>query len=263
MRCAGKIQAESPESPNGMTIPRAIVTRPEPDGAAFARKAAAAGLKPILSPVLEIIHRKASIDLREVGALAFTSANGIRAFAGVEIGARGLPAFAVGRQTASAARTAGFSPIEADGDVVSLGTTITAAARARDFEGVVLHICGSDRAGDLAALLRQNGVRARRAVLYDAVPLAAMAPDAIGALRATPPAEWVVFFSPRSVGAFLEQARAAGLADRLAGVRAACLSPAVAEAAVGAHFAAIETAAARSAEALLELMTGTLLAPRP
>ena len=49
-------------------------------------------------------------DLRPYRALAFTSANGVRAFAGKST-ERNLPAYAVGERTAVALRAAGFTPV--------------------------------------------------------------------------------------------------------------------------------------------------------
>lgn len=247
-----------------MTRPRVIVTRPEPDALAFARDAAAAGLAPIVSPVLEIVNRRARIDLQGVGAVAFTSANGVRAFASAAPDTRSLPVFAVGELTASAASAAGFSAIgAAEGDVASLAAKIGLAVKERAFAGAVLHISGSDRSGDLVGCLERQGISARHAVLYDAMPIRSMAGQAEEALRATPPAEWVALFSPRSAQVFLEQARAAKVVHRLAGVRAACLSPAVAEAAGAARFAAVEIAGSRSGAAVLALMTRFQAAARP
>lgn len=232
--------------------PLVIVTRPEPDASRFAEELRAAGFAPLLSPAMEVVWRDAALDLAGVGALAFTSANGVRAFRKVSC-ATTLPAFAVGEITAAEARAAGFKTvIAAAGDVASLVERI-AAARG-DVPGAVLHISGADQTGDLAALLSARGMEARRAVLYAARPLAALSTNAAAALTARPFADWVALFSPRSAEVFLEQARSAG-AD-LSHSRAACLSAAVAKIAERARWAGVDRAEDRSSAAIIRLMAG-------
>ncbi|HOP18912.1 MAG TPA: hypothetical protein PK585_02440, partial [Amphiplicatus sp.] len=65
---------------------RIIVTRPAPDAEAFAALARAAGFEPVFSAVMTIDFGKAAPSLNGVGALAFTSANGVRAFCGLSGG---------------------------------------------------------------------------------------------------------------------------------------------------------------------------------
>lgn len=232
--------------------PLVIVTRPEPDASRFADELRAAGFAPVLSPAMEIVWRGAAPDLAGVGALAFTSANGVRAFRKVS-SATTLPAFAVGEITAAEARAAGFKTVvAAAGDVADMAARIAHARR--DFSGAVLHISGADQAGDLAALLSAQGMDARRAVLYEARPFAALSEGAAAALAALPFAGWAAFFSPRSAEIFLEQARAAG-AD-LSHSRAACLSAAVAKVAGKARWAAVDIAEDSSSAALIRLMAG-------
>lgn len=229
-----------------------IVTRPEPDASAFAAELRAAGLTPILSPAMEIAPRAVRIDLAGIGALAFTSGNGVRAFAAVTP-PPDLPVFAVGEITAAAAREAGFRNVSAaEGDVASLAANIAAARRA--FSGAVLHVSGADQAGDLAGALCSEGIEASRAVLYEARPVASLSGDAARALTAEPFADWVALFSPRSVALFLQQASRNHA--HLGHTRAACLSEAVAAAASGAAWAGIEIADTRNSAAMIRLMAG-------
>ena len=140
------------------TQPRVIVTRPEEDAARFSTALAGAGFAPALSPVLAIKFRDAAepLDaaLAGAGGLAFTSANGVRAFARLT-SRRDLPAFAVGRVSAAEATEAGFSDVAAaSGDVESLAAVIADAAGR--LNGPVAHIAGSERRGDLIALPRRT-----------------------------------------------------------------------------------------------------------
>ena len=59
---------------------RVLITRAEPDASEFAAACRSRGLEPVLSPVMRIEIEKIEPDLSDVGALAFTSANGVRAF---------------------------------------------------------------------------------------------------------------------------------------------------------------------------------------
>jgi uroporphyrinogen-III synthase len=231
---------------------RIIVTRPEPDARAFADEACVAGFEPIVSPVMTIVFGAAPPALDGVGALAFTSANGARAYA-ASGAAVGLPVIAVGGLTAKEAERLGFSDLTvAGGDIESLAAAIV-GAKGR-FTGRVLHVAGTDRAGDLAGALRAAGVEAETAILYRAEAAARLADEAAAALAADPPAEAVALFSPRSARLFVDLARKAGLEERLEGVAAACLSEAVAKAAAETSWRRIIIAEARSGGSLLSTL---------
>ncbi len=239
---------------------RVIVTRPEQDGEPFAASLSALGITPILSPVIEIEFQPSTVDLSGVGALAFTSANGVRAFSQSvhkrEM-ASGLRVFAVGEATAKTALASGHYDIEtAEGDVGSLAQVIANGKSEGRFEGSVLHIAGSARAGDLAGALASHGVSSRREVLYEARALPTLSPAGQAALLDTPPAEWVSFFSPRSARLFFDQIQNAGLQKRLKAVKAACLSDAVAKSARAGSWRDVHVAANSSSEAMLALFRG-------
>jgi uroporphyrinogen-III synthase len=233
---------------------KVIVTRPSPDAEAFAAEISRLGAEPILSPVMAIRIRKAPVDLEGIGALAFTSANGVRAFC-ANSSDRDCPVFAVGEATAAAVRAAGFADVRAaSGDVESLAALIAEAKPSLS----VLHLAGSERAGDLAALLAESGVAARRAVLYDAEKIARFSPEAEEALAKNPRDAAVVLFSPRSARLFLEQAASAGLTEKLRDALALCLSAEVAAALGGSAWRRIEIAAERTGEAMAQLVVAAL-----
>lgn len=239
-----------------MTAPRVIVTRPSPDAESFSAALAEAGFTAIPSPVMEIKTLGAPADLARVGAIAFTSANGARAFAQTSP-VRDLPVFTVGQASASEAERLGFMiAARAEGDVESLARVISEAKRSGAIEGEILHIAGSERAGDLVALLGQEGINARRAVLYVAEAVTDLSEEARTALAEAAPAEWVAVFSPRSARLFIEQAARAGLTERLKEVGALCLSEAVARAAALAPFGKIVIAAERTGECMIEALCG-------
>lgn len=239
-----------------------IVTRPEIDADRVVEMIEAAGHMAIRSPLMQIVPNAAKADLGGVGALAFTSANGVRAFAG-KSGERHLPVFAVGRATAKTACQAGFGRIHvADGDVDALAALIAQTLRTKALDGRVLHLAGTERAGDLVAALRAQDIPAGRQVIYDAQPVRGLSPAALAAIdRAAPgrPAPIVALFSPRTARLFLDALEAAGRAGRAAYLSAACLSEAVADAVGADRWRDVRIAREPTAEALVD----TLSDPEP
>ncbi|MDP1912093.1 uroporphyrinogen-III synthase [Brevundimonas sp.] len=155
------------------------MTRAEPGAARTADRLIALGFEPVIAPLLAIRPiPQAAPDLTGVAALAFTSANGVAAFAALTLD-RTLPVFTVGDATAQAARTAGFARVQsASGDLDSLAALLTA----RGPEVGRLLVPGAlEPAGDLPALLRGR-VEARGLPLYEAVETGAAAPDAFDAV---------------------------------------------------------------------------------
>jgi len=147
------------------------ITRAQPGADATASRVRALGHEPLVAPLLDVQPVDGDeIDLVGVGALAFTSANGVRAFAD-RSAARDLKVYAVGAATAAAAKAVGFRQVlSADGDVEALAEGIL--GRQREIMGLVLHPGAAEPAGDLVGLLNAQGVAARGLVLYDTAPVA-------------------------------------------------------------------------------------------
>ncbi len=150
---------------------RIWITRAQPGADVTADRVRAMGHDAVVAPLLAVrVLPDVTIDLSGVVALAFTSANGVRAFADAS-GERALKVFAVGAATAQAARTAGFkSVLSADGDVDALAEGI--ASRRSELRGAVLHPGAAELAGDLTGALEKQGVEARRLILYETAPAA-------------------------------------------------------------------------------------------
>ena len=146
------------------------ITRAQPGAEATAARVRALGHAPFVAPLLAVrMVEDPQIDLEGVKALAFTSANGLRAFAQA-CADRSLQVFAVGAATAQAAREVGFRRVlSADGDVAALADGI--AARRSEIGGAVLHPGAAELAGDLAGALGRAGVEVRALTLYDTVPV--------------------------------------------------------------------------------------------
>lgn len=144
---------------------RVWVTRARPGAEATAARLAALGHEPLVDPVLQVRDLPAVLDLRPGEALAFTSANGVRAFA-VLSPARDRRAYAVGEATAEACRAAGFADVRAaGGDVQALAALILS-----DRPAAVLHAAPAQPAGDLVGDLAAAGLPARAVALYETVP---------------------------------------------------------------------------------------------
>ncbi|MCB2112312.1 MAG: uroporphyrinogen-III synthase [Parvularculaceae bacterium] len=226
-----------------------IVTRPSPDGQAFAQSICDAQAEVILSPVMAIRPRNFKPDLSGIGALAFTSVNGVRTFAAMSSD-RDFPVFAVGAATGALCEKAGFTKIAtAQGDIESLTRLIAQSKPSTP----VLHLAGSERIGDLVINLKPFGVSARLAVIYDAVEIEDLEPAAADALAQSSQNCAVVFFSPRSARLFARQSAKAGLAERLYDAVALAMSTQIADAAREACWGRIEIAEDLSVEAMAAL----------
>jgi len=197
------------------------ITRAQPGAARTAERVRALGHEAVVTPLLAVRPvAGASADLAGVGALAFTSANGVAAFAALTP-ERALPVFAVGAATAAAARAAGFQEVtSADGDVAALAVAI--AARRGALAGAVLHAAPVDPAGDLMGALAAKGVAARAAALYETCSTRLTAAE----LAALPGLDVVLLHSPKAARA-LAALLAAHPAPRLRalGLSAAVLEP--------------------------------------
>lgn len=196
------------------------ITRAEPAASETAERVAAHGHNPVVQPLLTLERLPhPQIELYDVRALAFTSANGVRTFAAVSP-ERDFRVFAVGAATAEAAKAAGFrSVLSGDGDVAALAARI--AARSLELRGgVVLNPGAVEPAGDLVGALRKAGVEARALPLYDTVPVA---PDA-AFIESLPKLDVVLLHSPKAAKVLAKLLRKHPAPQ----LRALCLSKAIA-----------------------------------
>jgi uroporphyrinogen-III synthase len=209
------------------------ITRAEPGAGETAKRLIALGHEPLVAPLL-VVRRlvEARPDLTDIGALAFTSANGVRAFADLS-DRRDLPVFAVGEATATAARQAGFADVDAGPrDVAALAAAI--AARPDAFQGAVLHAGAAEPAGDLAGPLHAAGIAVRACPLYETV--AADAPSA-AELDRMAQAQAVLLHSPKAarILASLSPEPLNLSGAHLLGLSPACLAPLADRPAAGRH----------------------------
>jgi uroporphyrinogen-III synthase len=231
-----------------------LVTRPEPDGERTAQKLRARGCDVLLGPVLRIRHlEEADLGPGPWDAVAMTSANAAHA---IERHSRRLEltrllALTVGRRTAEAARTVGFTNIaSAHGNERALAQLIgDRVVRGKK----LLYLVGEDRAGDLAIAVAPHGVRVETVVVYRAVA-AERLPDAASAALRAGEVNGVLHFSRRSAVIYLDCAKAAGVLDSALRPFHYCLSQAVAEPLVAAGASRVMVAQSPEENALLDLV---------
>jgi uroporphyrinogen-III synthase len=180
---------------------RIWVTRAEPGASRTADRLRALGHEPLVAPLLQVHPLPAAIDLGDAGALAFTSGNGVRAFAALSAD-RGLPVFVVGKATAQAARAAGFAVVVSAGsDVAALAALVTGFAG--QLAGTVLFAGAAEPAGDLIGALQAAGVKARAVAVYETRPVPAQVP---------PGAQAVLVHSPKAAAELARMPLAGDLA---------------------------------------------------
>lgn len=209
---------------------RALVTRPREEAEGLAAALAARRVVALIEPMMQVRYAvAATLDVAGVQAVLCTSANGVRALARAS-GERRLPLLAVGNATAARARTEGFASVaSAAGDVADL--VRLAVETLAPQSGRLLHVCGSEVAGDLVGALRARGFAAESKALYEARPIAALSPAAVEALRSGM-IDLALFFSPRTAGTFARLADDAGVGQSCAAIAALSIS-AAADAALG------------------------------
>ncbi len=238
---------------------QALVTRPREEAKTLAAALARFGVAALIEPLMEVCFHAAAPDLRGVQAVLCTSANGVRALARSSCERR-LPLLAVGDATAARARADGFAAVaSAGGDAADLARL--AAARLDPRHGRLLHICGSAAAGDLAGDLQARGFTVERAILYETRPVAALSPDAVGAIGAGM-IDFALFFSPRTAAIFVRLANRAGVGRCCAGIAALSISAAADTALAALPWRERRIAARPDQPALLEAF-GRLLAEAP
>lgn len=202
------------------------ITRPQADGERTAAALRARGHQVLLAPLMKV--EQVSADLAGGwGAVIVTSANAPAAIAShpARAALSKLPAYAVGRRSAEAARAAGFAEVaSADGDVRDLVRLI--AERGAGAKGPLLYLAGEDRAVDLIGELGARGIAAELRVVYRAVT-APFPPPLVTALK-TGALDAVLHFSKRSADNYLAGAGSAGIAEQALAVKHLCLSAQIA-----------------------------------
>ena len=140
------------------------VTRTAPHNRLTARRLRSAGFEPLIEPALRVIPLLQVGPIAVPDALVFTSLQGIRLhrfFPSLAC----LPVFAVGDHSARLAKLRGYRRVaSAAGDIHDLRRLI---AERLSPGSSVLHLSAAQPAGDLIAMLREDGFLARRHRVYE------------------------------------------------------------------------------------------------
>lgn len=239
----------------GDGAPLIWIPRPIEDAATIADEVRLLGYETLVEPVMTIRYHDIVPDLEGVAALVFTSANGVRAFVRLKPD-RYMPVFAVGPQCAEVASEAGFTSITvAGGDVEKLAETIVEYHKPAD--GKLLHIAASELAGDLAGSLATHGLSLDRAVLYSAETSEQMPERVAGHLRSGA-VSGVLLFSPRTAATVESLVKTAGLSEKVAQVRAICLSQAVADKLSAELWQGLFVAKDRNRQSMIDVLEHTV-----
>lgn len=209
---------------------RILLTRPVEDATRSAATLRALGHDVMISPVLAIEPLPdAKIGPGPFSALVLTSSNAARA---LMLHPRcdeliALPVFAVGGQTAEAAKLAGCRDvISADGDGIDLVELIAARYPA---DGVrLLYLAGRDISVDLASLLSTRDVDVETVTLYRAQAEQRLSEDARSAFAARR-IDAVLHYSRRTAAAFVACAQSSNVLAEINAPAHFCISERAAE----------------------------------
>ena len=142
-----------------------LLTRPEAQSLAYRDQLVSQfgnAIRVIVSPLIDIVTLDTNPDLEGVTALAFTSVNGVSAFAS-KTARRDFACFCVGDKTARTANKLGFHAVSAKGNAEDLVALVADASP----KGIVLYVHGRSVAVDAASILSQAGLNVRSVCLYD------------------------------------------------------------------------------------------------
>ncbi|MGV3651738.1 MAG: uroporphyrinogen-III synthase [Devosia sp.] len=229
-----------------------LVTRPEPEASDTAQRLAALDIEAVIAPLLRARVLATSLpDPRGFSAIAVTSAAALRALAERDAIApyRGLPLFAVGEKTARTAQAMGFSSVEMAGG--TLGHLVEKLAHA-GLGGPVFYPAARDLSGDLARSLAPYGVMVITTRVY-AMDAADALPEPVAADLGGGAIDAALFYSRRTAETFVRLATPiiGSVERRRVGVL--CLSEAIAEPLIDAHFVRVGLADSPGEQAMMRL----------
>ncbi len=240
-----------------------LVTRPHPDDETTAASLRARGFDVLCAPMLRFEPVAFHEDMNaRYSAVIVTSANALR---GIEPHLKGhrmleLPLFAVGEQTAAAARRAGFTHVvSANGDAANLRDLVLASLKAKELKkaSTLLYLAGAEIARDLASELEESGFRVVTQTTYRMIAVKSLPRETCDAFAANQ-VEAVLHYSQRSVRAFLDAARAAGVEISALAIPQCCISAAVASVVRDVGATQVVVAATPDENALFEALERAL-----
>lgn len=229
-----------------------LVTRPEPDAQSTILRLKALDIEAMAGSLMSRQTLDTSLPGADgFAAVALTSTNALRALADREAlhAYNHLPAYAVGARTAFEAEAAGFSQVTDTGgtfeDMVNVLSRV-------ELDGPVFYPAGKHLSGDMAKALAPFGVMVVTARVYEMVPVDSL-PEAVMAGLADGTICAVLLYSRRTAELFIEQMGERLDQARRSGLAMLCISEAVAEPLMGAHFNRISLADRPDEEAMMTL----------
>lgn len=208
---------------------RLLVTRPEPDAKALARRLVALGHEATIEPLIHIeFPFKEALPSTGIQALIATSRNGVRALmrnpACNALTAK--PVFAVGAATANCCGRAGFQTIyTGKGTAPELIPLISAECNAE--AGPILHLAGEVLAADIKTPLEKQGFGVLAPVIYRSIPANRLS-ESVKLDLANDRFDGVILMSPRSAQIFQGFILCEKLTGAIRQLLLFCLSEAVA-----------------------------------
>ena len=233
---------------------RVLVTRPEPGASRTAARLKSLGHEPIVLPLTGtagVPVRGANLPYCDV--VAVTSANALRFTPRALLPSlTSKPLFAVGAETAAAAREAGFDDVvEGPGDATGLATSIQSGVTGG---AAILYLCGRVRHPAFEAALGAAGLNVTTVETYDVTRIEWSDADVLENIVGAAP-DAVLLYSAIAAATYSELAGRATLAGALATPRIICLSQRIASAVSAAQHGAIRVATNPTESALLALLT--------
>lgn len=229
-----------------------LVTRPEPDASDTAARLDALGITAVVAPMLTLELLPADLPGPDgIAAIALTSANALRALeAGGALGDYlNIPVYTVGDRTADMADELGFSMVtSASGAFADLAELLAHVS----IDGPILYPSGRNVSADLSRSLAPFGRQVLNVPVY-AMNAPAELPAELAKALGGGEIGAALFYSRRTAEAFV---RLAGdVLDRSGrnALGVLCMSEAVAEPLVDAHFVRIGLAERPDEEAMMGL----------
>lgn len=228
------------------------MTRPEPDASDSAARLEALGIEPVLSPLLAYELLPADLPAPSaVTALAVTSANALRALAEDQMVERyrNLPVFAVGDRTADLAEQMGFVMVtSAGGDFADLVELLAHSPLTQ----TILYPAGRERSADLGRSLEPFGKTVLTVPVYAMNPVMRLEDGVVASLRDGSIAA-ALFYSRRTAETFVRLAEGQLGQEVRRRLGVLCMSEAVAEPLVDAHFVRVGLAEQPDEDAMMGL----------
>ncbi|MGV8853516.1 MAG: uroporphyrinogen-III synthase [Devosia sp.] len=231
-----------------------LVTRPEPDAQSSLARLQALDIAAIAAPLMERITLEVSLPPADgFAAVVLTSANAVRTLVDRAVIAdyAHLPVLAVGDRTARDAEQAGFARVSSAAG--SFGDLVNAIGLT-GLKGPLFYPTAKHQSADLGKALAPMGVMVATAKIYDMVAIPAL-PTPVLAGLADGEIDAVLVYSRRTAEIFAALTQGLDRPQRQ-GLGMLCLSEAVAQPLLDAHFNRISLADRPDEEAMMALALG-------